>query len=159
MKCRHWKKHTLSIGSQPCSLFEHSFQYIKNSQRIHFCIFWPVFIWLGWKDLNPRITESESAALPLGDTPVFCILLSSSVSFYIISQRKMFVKAFFKFFLKKQKFFWPENRRIVRRTVKLPLFLIVTLFLTNIHLYSKILKAEKNHADISDNMQHDSEYT
>ena len=61
-----------------------------------------------------EITESESAALPLGDTPVFCILLSFSVSFYIISQRKMFVKAFFKIFLKKQKFFWPENRRIVR---------------------------------------------
>lgn len=27
-------------------------------------------IWLGWLDLNQRMTESESVALPLGDTPV-----------------------------------------------------------------------------------------
>ena len=26
--------------------------------------------WLGWMDLNHRMAESESAALPLGDTPV-----------------------------------------------------------------------------------------
>ena len=25
--------------------------------------------WQGWEDLNPRMAESESAALPLGDTP------------------------------------------------------------------------------------------
>ena len=28
------------------------------------------FCWLGWRDLNPRMTESESVALPLGDTPI-----------------------------------------------------------------------------------------
>ena len=27
--------------------------------------------WLGWKDLNPRMLESESNALPLGDTPLY----------------------------------------------------------------------------------------
>ena len=27
--------------------------------------------WLGWRDSNPRMTESESVALPLGDTPLF----------------------------------------------------------------------------------------
>ena len=35
--------------------------------------------WLGWRDSNPRVTESESVALPLGDTPVsqlFCRPLS-----------------------------------------------------------------------------------
>ena len=26
-------------------------------------------LWLGWKDLNPRMLEPESNALPLGDTP------------------------------------------------------------------------------------------
>ena len=35
--------------------------------------------WLGWKDLNPRITESESAALPLGDTPENKILAADFV--------------------------------------------------------------------------------
>ena len=35
--------------------------------------------WLGWKDLNPRITESESAALPLGDTPENEILAADFV--------------------------------------------------------------------------------
>lgn len=28
------------------------------------------FFWLGWRDLNSRMTESESVALPLGDTPI-----------------------------------------------------------------------------------------
>ena len=49
--------------------------------------------WLGWKDLNPRITESESAALPLGDTPVFGVLYHS---FYIISHFGVLVNPFFK---------------------------------------------------------------
>ena len=29
-----------------------------------------VFCWLGWRDSNSRMTESESVALPLGDTPI-----------------------------------------------------------------------------------------
>ena len=29
-----------------------------------------LFFWLGWRDLNSRMTESESVALPLGDTPI-----------------------------------------------------------------------------------------
>ncbi len=57
--------------------------------------------WLGWKDLNPRITESESAALPLGDTPIFGLLFHS---FYIISRFEMFVKPFLKKFLSGTKF-------------------------------------------------------
>ena len=28
------------------------------------------FYWLGWLDSNQRMTESESVALPLGDTPM-----------------------------------------------------------------------------------------
>ncbi len=29
--------------------------------------------WLGWRDSNPRVTESKSVALPLGDSPLFFI--------------------------------------------------------------------------------------
>ena len=32
--------------------------------------------WLGWKDLNPRMLESESNALPLGDTPLYLASLT-----------------------------------------------------------------------------------
>ena len=28
------------------------------------------FNWQGWQDLNLRMTESKSVALPLGDTPI-----------------------------------------------------------------------------------------
>lgn len=28
------------------------------------------YLWLGWRDLNPRVAESESDALPLGYTPL-----------------------------------------------------------------------------------------
>jgi hypothetical protein len=28
-------------------------------------------LWLGWLDLNQRMTESKSVALPLGYTPIF----------------------------------------------------------------------------------------
>ena len=27
--------------------------------------------WLGWRDSNPRMTESKSVALPLGDSPIY----------------------------------------------------------------------------------------
>ena len=30
------------------------------------------FFWLGWPDLNRRVPESKSGALPLGDIPIFC---------------------------------------------------------------------------------------
>ena len=30
------------------------------------------FCWLGWPDLNRRMPESKSGALPLGDIPIFC---------------------------------------------------------------------------------------
>ena len=30
----------------------------------------PLFLWLGWQDLNLRMQESKSCALPLGDTPM-----------------------------------------------------------------------------------------
>ena len=28
-------------------------------------------LWLGWQDLNLRMTESKSVALPLGDIPIW----------------------------------------------------------------------------------------
>ena len=31
-------------------------------------------IWLGWRDLNPRILVPETSALPLGDIPIRYIL-------------------------------------------------------------------------------------
>ena len=31
-----------------------------------------LFCWLGWPDLNRRMPESKSGALPLGDIPIFC---------------------------------------------------------------------------------------
>ena len=36
-------------------------------------------LWLGWQDLNLRMRESKSRALPLGDTPT-CILYVFGVS-------------------------------------------------------------------------------
>ena len=33
--------------------------------------YWHKHIWLGWLDLNQRMRESKSRALPLGDTPVW----------------------------------------------------------------------------------------
>ena len=40
------------------------------------------FYWLGWLDSNQRMAESESAALPLGDTPN----VSSAYSFSVKNQ-------------------------------------------------------------------------
>ena len=41
--------------------------------------------WLGWLDSNQRMAESESAALPLGDTPkvfkAYSFLLKNQVLF------------------------------------------------------------------------------
>ena len=39
-------------------------------------------LWLGWKDLNPRMWESESHALPLGDTPISNIQNSNPVKIF-----------------------------------------------------------------------------
>ena len=33
-------------------------------------VFARLFAWLGWQDLNLRMPESKSGALPLGDTPI-----------------------------------------------------------------------------------------
>lgn len=37
--------------------------------------------WLGWRDSNPRMRESKSRALPLGDTPV---LVTNANDFYCV---------------------------------------------------------------------------
>ena len=42
---------------------------INNCESLSRVIFSLPQFWLGWKDLNPRMWESESHALPLGDTP------------------------------------------------------------------------------------------
>lgn len=39
-------------------------------------------MWLGRKDLNPRMSESESDALPLGDSPIkYSIIIALPVGF------------------------------------------------------------------------------
>ncbi len=48
------------------SLFKLAITKTKNTARTYL----PCFVWLGWRDLNSRMTESESVALPLGDTPI-----------------------------------------------------------------------------------------
>ena len=48
----------------------------------------PLFNELGRKDLNPRMVESESTALPLGDAPLYSVLsvfLISPDDYLIIS--------------------------------------------------------------------------
>ena len=47
-------------------------------------------MWLGWKDLNPRMWEPESHALPLGDTPIssakeFMELTTSRLHFKLLA--------------------------------------------------------------------------
>ena len=50
-----------------------------------------VLVWLGWEDLNPRMAESESAALPLGDTPKagwgFNKVAMESQAFFVAGKR------------------------------------------------------------------------
>ena len=52
------------------------FDCAKHSAIIHYSIFIIHYslpdrhFWLGWLDLNQRITESKSVALPLGDIPI-----------------------------------------------------------------------------------------
>ena len=48
---------------------------INSKKPRGYAVFCPniflVFLgWLGWRDLNPRVTESKSVALPLGDSPI-----------------------------------------------------------------------------------------
>ena len=31
-------------------------------------------LWLGWRDLNPRMLVPETSALPLGDIPIYLSL-------------------------------------------------------------------------------------
>ena len=66
-----------------------SWDYIKKADKnTRFCL----LFWLGWLDLNQRMTESESVALPLGDTPIICLL-----NYYIKQIRKL--QAFLSVFL------------------------------------------------------------
>ena len=41
-------------------------------------IFFIHLVWLGRRGSNPRMTESKSVALPLGDGPIFCIFKNSA---------------------------------------------------------------------------------
>ena len=46
------------------------------------------FLWLGMRDSNPRIPDSESGALPLGESPVFVAVIiekeSQKSNFYFL---------------------------------------------------------------------------
>lgn len=43
----------------------------ENNKISPECKLHPDSVWLGWLDLNQRMTESKSVALPLGYTPIF----------------------------------------------------------------------------------------
>ncbi len=56
------------------------------------------FVWQEWRDLNPRMTESKSVALPLGYTPVSYRYIIASLDVFVKqSERKMPIlkKSFF----------------------------------------------------------------
>ena len=91
---------------------------------------------MGWKDLNPRITESESAALPLGDTPVYFVFAVSLSQLLYYSTGRNICQPLFS---KKSDFFEKslditELRGFLSVTIS-----ILPSFLTNIHRYSKII--------------------
>ena len=44
------------------------------------------FFWLGWPDLNRRVRESKSRALPLGDIPLWRTVAESPQQSYYITQ-------------------------------------------------------------------------
>ena len=59
----------------------YSVVFLLTNPSLYFCSkqktagqYLPLFCWLGWRDLNPRMTESESVALPLGDTPILFLI-------------------------------------------------------------------------------------
>ena len=62
----------LPLGDTP--LIEINFRHkqiiIKEIYAIIMYIFSFKLYWLGWQDLNLRMPESKSGALPLGDTPI-----------------------------------------------------------------------------------------
>ena len=73
---RHEAKRTLTFPcgeatlhrAKPCFIF-HARQRASLKKALA-CA--SAFFWLGWPDLNRRMPESKSGALPLGDIPIFC---------------------------------------------------------------------------------------
>ena len=55
----------------------------------------------GYKDSNLEMTESESVALPFGDSPLLFFACSSLATNVIILQPSEKINPFFKFFSKK----------------------------------------------------------
>ena len=81
----------------------HPSQCKKDTDRRPFCIGWGAGI------RTPEMSESESDALPLGDTPIFSTLC-------IITEKNRFVNTYFKLFLKNYSFFtlFLKNIRVFR---------------------------------------------
>ena len=48
-----------------CKYFNKNTYLKEKAHAINRCF------WLGWRDSNPRVTESKSVALPLGDSPIY----------------------------------------------------------------------------------------
>ena len=70
--------------------------------------------WLGISDSNTRMTESESVALPLGESPmsfVFCLFILSN----FLNFGKRFYTLFYKFFKKSKFLFRVLSFRYVRK--------------------------------------------
>ena len=75
---------------------------LKNANVYFYNITFAFFIWLGYCDSNTGMSESESDALPLGDTPIYFnkILLHTELQYkqiyniLILSQSKKKVHTF-----------------------------------------------------------------
>ena len=68
----------------------------------------PLSLWLGWQDLNLRMPESKSGALPLGDIPISSVA-EGHTGYY--STVILFLQLFFQIYEKK-KFFGCEAEKM-----------------------------------------------
>jgi hypothetical protein len=57
----------------------HKHRKIQTSEEV-----W-IFLWLGWRDSNPRMLVPETSALPLGDTPIALRI----VHYFLIRLKKL----------------------------------------------------------------------
>ena len=51
------------------------------------CLHLQIRVWLGYCDSNTGMSESESDALPLGDTPIYIYYITKTITFASIYQK------------------------------------------------------------------------
>ena len=129
-RCRHEAKHAVTFPcaegtlhrAKPCFIF-HAHQRASLKKALA-CA--SAFFWLGWPDLNRRVPESKSGALPLGDIPIYLTLL--------LYQREMKMSILF---LKSILFFADF----------LITFIIIKKVFTNLKIYAIICKNSGIHVE------------